>query len=834
MSGSAAQGTPRERGNKLFATGDYAGAAAAYSEGLPKNHQDQTSKASRVADVEERATLLCNRAACYLEMRDLAAAEADSRACLQLQPCNIKAHYRLARALPPDHHDASAAVATAVALCDAASRTTAMLQTYADIAAATVEAAKAEAAATTAASADHGAAEPPPPSLRLRLPPDAGRLAAASSWDDVESALRRGASFVVLRPGTYVTGGLAPFAAPGVFAYTLLGVGAVVLAAPRDGGVHAIWLDGDLPMFRPTAPPPTVTLVGVRLVGNGHGAAACVSGDCARLQMIDCRVEEYAGLLVTGQCEARLARCAFRKTASQAVEVRMGGALVADAVTITDCRQGVTAYGGARSVVLRDCVIVGSKRENVLLDGSYENAVTEAPAAAAQRAGGAGGIFSARAVAMAASEWGKRRGIQLHATLLSCTISRAGCLGVSADGGASLVARGCQLEDNDPYSFFVQGGTDAAILACRIIYTGAGSKFDWGLAAAAAGGGLGGKLAGATAAAAPPVRQSGVRVAVNFGGNVVVVGNAFCGPEDLALVEEMKEPIGFKESNMRGRKGTATTPAAAAGAGRGRGRGGGGRAASAAVSDAAVAPPLPSLESLEQRLPAWVTLGGGAPLVPGGAQQRRGPAAAALLQRTSYTLPVHAWSPTAHEFYAIGNTFGYDVTGGGAAAAGGTAADVLIRVLLGACGDIRNLLATAHAVRQRANPADADPAAAAAAAAGRRHRRLEFTLNDGNLAMLARNAVMLYMAAELGAPAGAVLAVWANHGLSPSQEEFLSHSLTALATEPWPAWLAASDWLEDPAPPPAAAAAAAAAEAALRAAFAAWSSCTLRLADLQV
>ena len=47
------------------------------------------------------------------------------------------------------------------------------------------------------------------------------------------------------------------------------------------------------------------------------------------------------------------------------------------------------------------------------------------------------------------------------------------------------------------------------------------------------------------------------------------------------------------------------------------------------------------------------------------------------------------WGPTASEFYAIGNTWGYDLTAGllphGCPQA---------RLLLAACGDVRSLLAT--------------------------------------------------------------------------------------------------------------------------------------------
>jgi hypothetical protein len=133
-------------------------------------------------------------------------------------------------------------------------------------------------------------------------------------------------------------------------------------------------------------------------------------------------------------------------------------------------------------------------------------------------------------------------------------------------------------------------------------------------------------------------------------------------------------------------------------------------------------------------------------------------------------------------------------------------------------------------------------------------RQLAFVLNDGNISMLARNAVMLHMIIEQEAPADAVLAVWANHALTDAQHAVLLRSCWALAEQPWPAWLSADSNID------AAAAAAAAAnssqatgdpkstasstdsigrkdssgtaEAAVRAACAAWSSCTLTMQHL--
>jgi hypothetical protein len=74
---------------------------------------------------------------------------------------------------------------------------------------------------------------------------------------------------------------------------------------------------------------------------------------------------------------------------------------------------------------------------------------------------------------------------------------------------------------------------------------------------------------------------------------------------------------------------------------------------------------------------------------------------------------------------------------------------------------------------------------------------LECVLNDGSVAMLARNAVLLHMIATHGTQgAEAVLNVWASHTLPEAHATLLSSSLHALAHKPWPAWLSASACLD--------------------------------------
>ena len=174
--------------------------------------------------------------------------------------------------------------------------------------------------------------------------------------------------------------------------------------------------------------------------------------------------------------------------------------------------------------------------------------------------------------------------------------------------------------------------------------------------------------------------------------------------------------------------------------------------------------------------------------------------AAGTLSRIGWTFQEASWSPTGHAFYAIGNTRGFDVTAGMLASASHP------RILLAGCGDPRNLVATA-----------------AAASGG----VIDFVLNDGNVSMLARDAVLLHLMATASPEtmAETVLAVWSDHGLSMAHASALQTSCTALAEEPWPDWLRATAGIES-------GTSSATVEAPVREACRAWANCSITLEKL--
>jgi hypothetical protein len=347
----------RKRGNELFVAGRYADAAAAYSAGLAD---------AGIRDVE-RGTLLSNRAAAYLKLGDAPAAAADARAALRLQPCNAKAHARLARALPRgDVLEAPAAVAAAVALLgphlDAE-----LVSLYAAVRDATADAVAAAAAAASP-SAPPPAEPPAGPAAVLPLPRDPAAVALASTWREAAAAAAAGAELVVLQPGVYET-------ALGYIPCSVLGLGGAEL---RSAGSHVI---------QHAAARRRLVIANMRLGGTGRAAAACVWGAGAQLSLIGCTVagRDDVGVLVTLGGIAALEGCKISNTSKQAIEVREGGRLSAARVTVEDCMQGVAAAGGARSVVLRECSILRSRFEGLMLQGTYTNAVSEAQAVLLQR-----------------------------------------------------------------------------------------------------------------------------------------------------------------------------------------------------------------------------------------------------------------------------------------------------------------------------------------------------------------------------------------------------------------------------------------------------------------
>ena len=264
-----------------------------------------------------------------------------------------------------------------------------------------------------------------------------------------------------------------------------------------------------------------------------------------------------------------------------------------------------------RAVQLWDCNISGCSREGVLAAGTFTNAATEAQhdgglshRGSAQPPGTVGA--GSRKVSELAEARGRQLGIALDVTLLRCTVTRCGLFGISADSGVRLILQQCRLEHNDPYCLFIKGGSDASVRACQVIYTGAKIKCNWGGMSAQS-------------------KQEGIHVGVNYGGGVALIGNAFCGPKDLAVHEEASDIT----ATMR-QMGMWSKPA------------------TVQFSRHSPLASLPSVAELACEVPA---------LAPGRSTQRRRAAAPPplpSLYRICSTFQKASWSPASHQFYAIG------------------------------------------------------------------------------------------------------------------------------------------------------------------------------------
>ena len=128
-------------------------------------------------------------------------------------------------------------------------------------------------------------------------------------------------------------------------------------------------------------------------------------------------------------------------------------------------------------------------------------------------------------------------------------------------------------------------------------------------------------------------------------------------------------------------------------------------------------------------------------------------------------------------WYPIGNTKGFDLLAGDAGAEASAAASAEEcaeqRVLLAACGDIRNLVATVCCWWERKQKNAAHEG------------RLRIVLNDANVSILARNALLLHMVHSNEDPAmpACVGEVWGSLGLQPKHATKLRVALEELAAE---------------------------------------------------
>ncbi|KAL3910970.1 MAG: hypothetical protein SGPRY_008870 [Prymnesium sp.] len=681
-------------GVALFKAGEFAAAAKAFGSSL-----------AGLADTpHQQAVALTNRAACHARLGDAAKAEDDSRSAIRASPEYARAYLRLASTLPACHEDAAAAVVAAVALSQQPvnDELRALFKAIAD-----------------ASSTSHG----------LRIDDvDISRITAVFTTSELHDALRH-ADLIVLRPGTYKL-------VPNLSGVALVGVGSVVIMA-TPLSPHAVFVTSGI-----------LQVVNVSLSGRGDAAAACCC-EKGTLRLTGCQISDYkeVGLLVAGNSAAYILSCLFQRLTEHAIEVREGASLEAHDCQIQSCRQGVSAYGGARSVKLEGCAILNCSDEGVLFKGSDTNAATKAQSRLLTEP-------KLPTITAQAEAWGREQRLKLRCFITDCNISHNGNFGISIDSGAQVVVQRCVMIMNDPYSILIQGASDATISACNFTFAGKSSKSKWARNIRA-------------------INLSGVHVAINYGGEVQVFSCAFSGSRELGIDDE------YFKFGMLGQEfvpGIWSKPPLVLN------------------NHFDCGKDLPSLTMLDTNAQQFSL------------NHRKLPVStesliAGSLSRIGWTFQQAGWSPTSREYYAIGNTLGYDLMGGSVASASIPASAT--RILLAGCGDPRNLLTTV--------------------AAAPRGGLLDFVLNDGNVSMLARDAVLLHL--MVTASAETVLAVWADHGLCTAHAAALRASCNALADEPWPDWLHATSGFEG-------GASRTTAEAPVREMCRAWTNCSITMAQL--
>eukprot|EP00878_Enallax_costatus_P012633 GHUV01013196.1.p1 GENE.GHUV01013196.1~~GHUV01013196.1.p1 ORF type:complete len:404 (+),score=83.83 GHUV01013196.1:91-1302(+) len=383
----------RDRGNSLFAAGEYKSAAAVYTEGLHQLSQHE--------DPVIRSVIHSNRAACALALGDIPAAEADCRAGLALDSLSVKLHYRLAKALCQRGRYAEAAVAVACAVSLLQSKPgTEMLQLYSDI------------ASKTHADGYCG----------VQLPSDPSKVGCAASVRDMTASALSAVDVVVIMPGSYMLP--FPLSAGRSGRLCLVGLGNVKL---QSAMAHAIRIQQGV-----------VTLVNLQLAGDGRAAAVCADG--GKVHMLDCHVQGYPGgaVLVHGG-HADIGSCSFKQCGGMAVEVRQGGSVSVQDSTIKLCGQGICAYGGARHIEVVNCSIQHTAKEGILAAGTYENAATVAQ----HKAGIPNRLTpfrdaSSQAATLEAEAWGRKQQQGLVLKVTGCNVSGCGNFGLSIDSGHML------------------------------------------------------------------------------------------------------------------------------------------------------------------------------------------------------------------------------------------------------------------------------------------------------------------------------------------------------------------------------------------------------------
>lgn len=390
----------KARGNSLFKEGKHDKAADEYNNALDELQKLCFTSAPSVSDqgsprpevLALMVALRSNLAACHQATGQHQQAATESQAALALDPLHTKAYFRLCKAMYSleRFEEAAKAMAVTVALTLPGSLDSAMQDLYIKLMVLSM-------------------------GLQFKLPPDISSIACVASDSELRSALSQDKSHVVLKPGSF-TNSLGHVTVDGFLA--LIGVGKVEI---RSGDIgHAIHVKSG-----------EVYVCHLNLVGNTRKSVVCVGSANARLNLVDCVVQDQKNvgvLIVKGH--AILERCSFTNIDKHAVEVCTRGSAELKKCRIMKCYKGVIAYGGTRQLKIFNCEIKDIAREGVLVcGGKYLSAGQPAP-----------------------REWGEVLDLQISSTV----VTGCGCYGVSVDMGVRALIVHSVLVNNSPFAISVK------------------------------------------------------------------------------------------------------------------------------------------------------------------------------------------------------------------------------------------------------------------------------------------------------------------------------------------------------------------------------------------
>lgn len=486
--------------NEAFARGELHQAIEAYNGVAKELCSHKTPKA-----MTELTKCICDRALCFLKLRQWEAARVDSQSVLEREPTNAKAHFRLASASFQEGnaesqekiHEAATHICVAIALAPTG-----------------------EAAMTDLLDAIA--------SKSARPLPQAKEVVAVGDASELWAALQRDRKkFIAIKPGDY-----GPTHKPFWAEHdaTLVGLGSnKVRFLKRSSHVFSVVMNARVQMFN-------LTITDSPQASHGYGCCSVDSG--AWLKLSGCIVENCCevGVIVARGGRCIIEDCQFRRLGSQAVEVREMGQVEIRRSQFLRVWQGVVAYAGARSLVMEDVLIEGSFHEGVCACGDLKTDETrkleKLPDPDAERIATPGwrkrdqAYKMGRQISMFASEWAEDMGWngRLALSMSTCTITNAQGLACSFDTGCAAHLSACTFQKSVSSKttrwygtgLMIKGGSDVTVNRCRFLKN-----------------------------------EVGVDVGFNYGGDVLIENSIFAGnlfKDVIELGQERKTQEMFEGS----------------------------------------------------------------------------------------------------------------------------------------------------------------------------------------------------------------------------------------------------------------------------------------------